>query len=100
MQKKVTYATTGTRIVVRFFGGWDFTNDDLYRPNVVSIGYDKAVSDGRTIGEDGRCRTPVGNTVDTANATYLNNIGDAEMRVHKSNLVYALRPDSQIHHEK
>ena len=42
--------------------------------------YDVAVSDGRTIGSDGRCRTPVGNTVDEADASYLNNIGDAELR--------------------
>jgi hypothetical protein len=42
--------------------------------------YDVAVADGRTIGSDGRCKTPVGNTVDEANATYLNNIGDAELR--------------------
>ena len=42
--------------------------------------YDVAVSDGRTIGADGRCRTPVGDTVDVAEASYLNNIGDAELR--------------------
>ena len=42
--------------------------------------YDVAVSDGRTIGADGRCRTPVGNTVDVADVSYLNNIGDAELR--------------------
>jgi hypothetical protein len=42
--------------------------------------YDVAVSDGRTINADGRCPTPVGNTVDTDNATFLNNIGDAELR--------------------
>ena len=42
--------------------------------------YDVAVSDGRKIGEDGRCRTPVGDTVDTENASYLNTIGDAELR--------------------
>ena len=28
----------------------------------------------------GRCRTPVGSTVDVADASYLNNIGDAELR--------------------
>ena len=39
--------------------------------------YDVAVSDGRTIGSDGRCKTPVGNTVDVANAEYTNSIGDA-----------------------
>jgi hypothetical protein len=39
-----------------------------------------AVSDGRKIGSDGRCRTPVGNTVDVEAASYLNTIGDAELR--------------------
>ena len=39
-----------------------------------------AVADGRTIGRDGRCKQPVGNTVDVKSATYLNNIGDAELR--------------------
>jgi hypothetical protein len=136
MQKKETYATTGTRMIVRFFGGWDFAEDEVFRPDAVSIGYrkgvpmggdlaakpagekapvfmvgalkdtwsgnldrvqiikgwidnagerqervyDVAVSDGRTIGADGRCTTPVGNTVDVADASYLNNIGDAELR--------------------
>ena len=37
--------------------------------------YDVAVSDGRQIGPDGRCKTPVGSTVDVANATYTNSIG-------------------------
>jgi hypothetical protein len=40
--------------------------------------YDVAVSDGRTIDADGRCRTPVGNTVDVARATWANTIGDSE----------------------
>ena len=39
--------------------------------------YDVAVSDGRAIGSDGRCKTPVGSTVDVANASYTNSIGDA-----------------------
>ena len=136
MQKKETYATTGTRITVRFFGGWDYGEDEVFRPDAVAIGYrkgvpmggdlreapngarapvfmvgalkdpwsgnldrvqvikgwvdedgerhervyDVAVSDGRTIDADGRARTPVGNTVDEADASYLNNIGDAELR--------------------
>ena len=136
MIRKETYATTGTRIVVRFFGGWDYEQDEVYRPDVISIGYrkgvpmggdlavrpagktgptfmvgalkdpwsgnldriqiikgwidsdgerqervyDVAVSDGRTIDADGRCRTPVGDTVDVADASYLNTIGDAELR--------------------
>ena len=38
--------------------------------------YDVAVSDGRKIGPDGRCKTPVGSTVDIADASYTNTIGD------------------------
>ena len=39
--------------------------------------YDVAVSGGRKIGPDGRCKTSVGSTVDVANATYSNSIGAA-----------------------
>ncbi|MHC5051499.1 MAG: DUF3604 domain-containing protein, partial [Planctomycetota bacterium] len=136
MQRKEVYATTGTRIVVRLFGGWEYRKNDVYRSDVVAIGYEKgvpmggdlpkmsagkkaptflvgarkdawganldriqivkgwvdtkdgrheriydvAVADGREIGPDGRCRTPVGNTVDVKNAMFLNSIGDAELR--------------------
>ena len=41
--------------------------------------FDVAVSGGRTIGPDGRCKTPVGSTVDVANATYTNTIGGATL---------------------
>ena len=41
--------------------------------------YDVAVSDGRKIGADGRCREKVGNTVDIDTATYTNTIGEALM---------------------
>jgi hypothetical protein len=41
--------------------------------------YDVAVSDDRTIGADGRCRQPVGSTVDVERATWTNTIGDALM---------------------
>ena len=27
MKRKETYATTGTRMIIRFFGGWDFEPD-------------------------------------------------------------------------
>jgi hypothetical protein len=37
--------------------------------------YDVVVSDGREIGEDGRAREPVGNTVDIDKATFTNTIG-------------------------
>ena len=41
--------------------------------------YDVAVSDGRKIGSDGRCKTPVGDTVDVSRATWTNTIGDPEL---------------------
>ncbi len=40
--------------------------------------FDVAVSGGRKIGPDGRCKTSVGSTVDVANATYTNTIGAAD----------------------
>ncbi|MHC4146109.1 MAG: DUF3604 domain-containing protein [Planctomycetota bacterium] len=134
MQRKETYATTGPRIPVRFFGGWEFNNNDLrsrapafrgYEKGVPMGGdltkapkgkaptfmvyalrdpiganldriqiikgwldkkgkthekiYDVAVSDGRKIGKDGRCKTLVGNTVDLEAATWLNTIGASEL---------------------
>jgi len=42
--------------------------------------YDVAVSDDRTIDANGQASGPVGNTVNEADASYLNNIGDAELR--------------------
>jgi hypothetical protein len=132
MARREVYATTGTRMTVRVFAGWDFEPDEVERPDFAAQGYtrgvpmggdltsatsgaaptfmvralrdpdganldrvqiikgwlgadgetqeriyDIAVSDGRTIGADGRCRTPVGSTVDVDNATYANSIGDA-----------------------
>ena len=132
MKKKETYGTTGTRMLVRFFGGWEYVDNDVLKNNMVDIGYakgvpmggdlaakpqgknapvfmlsalkdpnaanldrmqivkgwvdkdnkrqeriyDVAVSDGREIGPDGRCKTPVGDTVDITTATYSNSIGD------------------------
>jgi hypothetical protein len=133
MERKETYATTGPRMLVRFFGGWDFEEGDANTRQPAAVGYrkgvpmggdlrnapkgtsptflvvalkdpiggnldriqivkgwvdgnerhervyDVAVSDGRSIGSDGRCKTPVGNTVDVANAHWTNTIGDTEI---------------------
>jgi hypothetical protein len=134
MSRKETYATTGSRMAVRFFGGWDFTEADANSRQPAEAGYsrgvpmggnlsqvpdgksptflvaamkdamsgnldriqiikgwvgkdgkaqervyDVAVSDGRKIDKNGRCKTPVGNTVDVANATWTNTIGDPEL---------------------
>ena len=39
MKRKEVYATTGTRIRVRVFGGWDFQPDDVVRPDFIDQGY-------------------------------------------------------------
>jgi|TARA_B110000977_G_scaffold148794_1_gene188643 hypothetical protein len=49
IQRKEVYATTGSRMTVRFFGGWDFTEADLEASNMPDIGYSKGVSMGSTL---------------------------------------------------
>jgi hypothetical protein len=135
-QRREVYATTGPRIALRFFAGFDFAAGDLEVADPAAVGYargvpmggylarsagngsprflvvaakdpfganldrvqivkgwtgldgethervyDVAVSDGRSIGPDGRCTTPVGTTVDLDNGTYTNAIGDAQLAV-------------------
>jgi Protein of unknown function (DUF3604) len=45
MKRKETFATTGTRMKVRFFGGWDFAQSDL-RGDWVASGYQRGVPMG------------------------------------------------------
>lgn len=134
MERRETYATTGTRMIVRFFGGWEFQPEDAGHRLPADVGYakgvpmggdlkkapkdksptfiaaalkdpiganldriqiikgwmdnggkpqeriyDVAVSGGRKIEGDGRCKTPVGSTVDIENATWTNTIGAPEL---------------------
>jgi hypothetical protein len=46
MARKEVYATTGPRMFVRFFGGWDFTADDLNSRQPAFRGYEKGVPMG------------------------------------------------------
>ena len=46
MERKEVYATTGPRIMVRLFGGWDFTPDDLNSRQPAFRGYEKGVPMG------------------------------------------------------
>ena len=43
MQRRETYATTGNRIAVRVFGGWDFTADEVGRPDMPRVGYARVI---------------------------------------------------------
>jgi hypothetical protein len=135
MRRKETYATTGPRMTVRFFGGWDYATDDAIRPDLARLGYakgvpmggdltvapagqspnfliravkdpdganldrvqvikgwrdttgalheqvyDVALSDERKLNAKGKAE-PVGNTVNVAEASYTNSIGDPELAI-------------------
>lgn len=45
-KRRETYATTGPRIGLRFFGGWDFTDSDLRSRMPAETGYSKGVPMG------------------------------------------------------
>jgi hypothetical protein len=46
MDRKEIYATTGPRIMVRFFGGWEYTDDDMKSRSPAFRGYTKGVPMG------------------------------------------------------
>ena len=46
MERKETYATTGPRMVVRFFGGWNFEPQDAQTREPADAGYAKGVPMG------------------------------------------------------
>jgi hypothetical protein len=135
MKRKETYATTGSRMIVRFFGGWEFDSKDANSRLPARTGYAKGVpmggnlsvapkgkkaptflvaalkdpiggnldriqvikgwmdgkdklhekvynvawSDDRKLDPKTGKLPPVGNTVDVANATWTNTIGDTEL---------------------
>jgi len=58
MQRKETYATTGPRIMVRFFGGWQFTDNDLRSRAPAFRGYEKGVPMGGDLTKAPRGRAP------------------------------------------
>ena len=51
MKRRETYATTGPRMRVRFFGGWDFSEDDGARRDLALVGYSKGVPMGSDLAE-------------------------------------------------
>ena len=46
MERKETYATTGPRMIVRFFGGWEFVAADANTRSPATVGYEKGVPMG------------------------------------------------------
>ena len=58
MRNKETYATTGTRMTVRVFGGFDYTESDVYSPDFVQLGYDKGVPMGGDLKAAATGKTP------------------------------------------
>lgn len=52
MKRKEVYATTGSRLKVRVFGGWDFEPGDDQRSDYVALGYEKGVPMGGELSGD------------------------------------------------
>jgi Protein of unknown function (DUF3604) len=133
-RRREVYATTGSRITLRFFGGWDYTQTDLSSPDFARVGYKKgvpmggdlisgaghgapkfmvaaardphganldrlqivkgvvnpkgeideqiydvALSDGRIVDAETGKAPPVGSTVNVAESSYDNSIGESEL---------------------
>jgi len=74
MERKEVYGTTGSRMFVRFFGGWDFQDSDLESRNPAFAGYQKGVPMGGDLANapDGKAptfmtfalRDPIGGNLD------------------------------------
>lgn len=50
MRRREVYATTGSRITVRFFGGWGYHESDMDRPDWVAGAYRQGVPMGADLG--------------------------------------------------
>ena len=74
MQRKEVYATTGPRMMVRFFGGYDFHPADATSRTPATVGYKKGLSMGGDLGvaPDGKAtsflvaalKDPIGGNLD------------------------------------
>jgi hypothetical protein len=58
MKRREVYATTGPRMVIRFFGGWDFVAEDAVRPDLARVGYAGGVPMGCELSEAPPGRSP------------------------------------------
>jgi hypothetical protein len=59
MRRRETYATTGSRMLVRFFGGWEYQASDLVQPDYVEIAYSKGVPMGGDLANAPKDKAPV-----------------------------------------
>ena len=94
MERKETYATTGTRMLVRFFGGWEFNDDDLRSRVPAFIGYEKGVPMGGELktAPDGKAptfmvialRDPMGANLDRVQVVkgWMDNDGELHEKVY------------------
>ncbi len=58
MQRREVYATTGSRISVRFFGGWDYQAADIHRPTYLDVAYAGGVPMGGDLTAAPKDRAP------------------------------------------
>jgi hypothetical protein len=58
MKRKEVFATTGSRMRVRVFGGWDFSAEDLSRSDFAKHGYDNGVPMGSDLTAASKGKVP------------------------------------------
>jgi hypothetical protein len=59
MKRKEVYATTGPRLTLRFFAGFDLAEGEAYRHDMVARGYENGVPMGGDLSSESRGRSPV-----------------------------------------
>jgi hypothetical protein len=57
-KRKEVYATTGTRMTVRMFAGWDFGKDEVLRPDFAAQGYARGVPMGGDLTKGPKGKAP------------------------------------------
>jgi hypothetical protein len=92
MERREVYATTGPRMRVRFFGGWDFDDADVLRRDLAQVGYTKGVPMGADLpAGDGSpaflvyaLRDPIGANLDRIQIVkgWLDAVGEPQERVY------------------
>ncbi len=58
LKRKEVYGTSGSRMTLRFFGGWNYTPQDLKNRNFAWVGYEKGVPMGGDISQAPAGKSP------------------------------------------